>query len=239
MAKQKPSLEKIDKRIEDLFKLNAHLGHKSNRVHPKAKKFIYRIEQGISIIDLVQTVALLDQAKKFVSQLAKNSKTLLFVASKRNVSFLTKEICSANNLPYITIKWPAGFLTNFETLLKNIKKLKKMKEEEEKGEWDKFVKHEQIELKKRLSRLDKFYGGVASIEKMPDAIFIVDTKKEKVAVSEALKIGLPIIAIVDTNVNPDQIDYPIPANDDSPETVKYIIQEIVKEYIKVKKNSKP
>jgi len=237
MSKQKSSKEKIDKRIEQLFKLNAHLGHKSNRIHPRAKKYIYRMERGVSIIDLLKTVALLDEAKKFVSQLAQNLKTILFVATKKNVAALTQEICEANNLPYITVKWPAGFLTNFETLLKNIKKLNQMKEDEEKGAWNKFVKHEQLKLKKQLSRLEKFYAGVASIEKLPDAIFVIDIKKENTAIAEALKINLPTIAIVDTNVDPEKITYPIPANDDSAEAVEYIIREIVEAYTSNKKDT--
>ena len=234
MAKAKITEEKIDKRVEKLFKLNAHLGHKSNRVHPKANKFIYRIENGVSIIDLVKTVAFLDRAKEFVTKLAKDSKVLLFVATEKNVSTITQKICQENNLPYITVKWPAGFLTNFETLLKNIKKLKTMREEKEKGDWNKFVKHEQVKLQKQLTRLEKFYGGIASIEKLPDAIFVIDIKKEKTVVAEALKTNVPIIAVVDTNVDPEKITYPIPANDDSPEAVKYIIKEIVNSY----KNSK-
>jgi len=221
---------KIDERIEALFKLNGHLGHKSNRVHPKAEKFIYKIDNGVSIIDLVKTVALLDEAKKFVSQLSENSKTLLFVATKKNVVAITSKICQENNLPYITVKWPAGFFTNFETLLKNIKKLKTMREEKEKGDWNKFVKHEQVKLQKHLNRLEKFYGGIASIEKIPDAIFIIDIKKEKTAVDEAIKTNIPIIAVVDTNVDPRAVTFPIPANDDSAEAIEYIIREIIKAY---------
>lgn len=231
----KSNLNKIDKRIEELFKLNAHLGHKSNRVHPKAQKFIYRMENGVSVIDLVKTVTLLDKAKNFVSQLAKNSKILLFVATKKNIAALTQKICQENNLPYITVKWQAGFLTNFETLLKNINKLKQMKEEQEKGSWNKFVKHEQVKLKKHLNRLNKFYAGIVSIEKFPDAIFIVDIKKEKTAFAEALITKLPIIAVVDTNIDPQKITYPIPANDDSAEAVEYIIKEIVQAYNQAKK----
>lgn len=229
---------KIDKRIEQLFKLNAHLGHKSNRVHPKATKYIYRMENGVSIIDLVKTVALIDETKKFVTQLAKDSKILLFVATKKNVAAVTHKICQENGLPNITIKWPAGFLTNFDTLLKNIKKLKQMREDKEKGDWNKFVKHEQVKLQKQLAKLEKFYGGIASIEKLPDAIFVIDVKKEKTAVEEGVKTKIPIIAVVDTNIDPRRIDYPIPANDDSAEAVEYIIKEIVNVYTINKQISK-
>lgn len=220
------------KTVEELFKLNAHLGHKSNRIHPKAKKFIYRMENGVSIIDLTKTVQLLDQAKKFVADLAKESKKILFVITKKNVSSLTEKMCKDKNLPYITVKWPAGLLTNFETLLKNINKLKSMKEEKETGGWSKFVKHEQVKLQKHLNRLEKFYGGLISIDRLPDALVVVDIKKEKTAVLEAVRMHIPVVAVVDTNVDPEQIKYPIPANDDSPETVEYIIKELAQAYIK-------
>jgi len=188
------------------------------------------MENGVSIIDLVKTVLQLDEAKKFMVELSKNKKTILFVATKKNTAAITTKICQENNLPYITIKWPAGFLTNFETLLKNIKKLKKMREDKIKGEWSKFVKHEQVKLQKQLNRLEKFYSGIASIEKLPDAIFVIDIKKEKTAVDEALIAKVPIIAIVDTNVDPKMINFPIPANDDSLETIEYIIKELVQAY---------
>jgi small subunit ribosomal protein S2 len=226
----------MDKQIEELFKLNAHLGHKSNRVHPKAKKFIYRMENGVSIIDLVKTVQLLKEAQKFVSDLKAQSKKILFVVTKKNVAFLVEKICQTNNLPYITTKWPAGLLTNFETLLKNINKLKSLQEEKETGGWNKFVKHEQVKLQKKLNRLKKFYGGIISLDRLPDALVIVDIKKEKTAVMEAIKMQIPIIAVVDTNVNPEKIQYPIPANDDSPETIEYIIKELVQSYIKNSKS---
>lgn len=220
-------IDKIDKRIEELFNLNAHLGHKKNRLHPKAKKFIYQIIEGNAIIDLVKTVDLLDKAKEFLKKIVSDNKKILVVATKKNVSSLIKEICRKNNLSYIVNKWPAGLLTNFNTLLKNIKKLKTMLEEKESGQWSKFVKHEQIKLNKKLTRLQKFYEGLINLEKMPDALIIIDIKKEKNALNEAIKMKIPVVAIIDTNVNPDLVTYPIPANDDSPETVEYLIKELI------------
>ncbi len=232
MAKKVIEEAKINDRIEKLFKLNAHLGHKSNRIHPKAKKFIYRIDEGVSIIDLTKTIDLLDKAKKFVADLSAESKKILFVVTKKNIASITEKVCKEKNLPYITVKWPAGLLTNFETLLKNINKLKSMEEEKANGSWNKFVKHEQVKLQKQLNRLNKFYGGLVSVTRLPDALFIVDTKKEKTAILEAVRTNIPVIAIVDTNVDPEQIKFPIPANDDSPETVEFIIKEIAKAYSK-------
>jgi len=234
MVKTDTSETKIDKRIEELFKLSAHLGHKSNRIHPKAKKFIYRMDNGVSIIDLTKTVHLLDQVKKYLAEISSQSKKILFVVTKKNVSAMAEKVCKENNLPFITVKWPAGLLTNFETLLKNVNKLKSMKEAKENGEWNKYVKHEQVKLQKQLNRLEKFYGGLISIDRFPETLIVVDTKKEKTAILEAMRTNIPVIAILDTNVNPEQIKFPIPANDDSPEAVEYLLKEIVDAYVKAK-----
>jgi len=221
-----------EKLVEYLFQRGAHLGHKSNRVHPKAKKYIHSIQNGISIIDLEKTVACLNEAKKFISQAAKNGKNLLVVATKKIVAGQVVEICQKNNVFYITLKWPAGLLTNFDTVHKNVKKLQQLKEEKEKGLWDKLVKHERLKLEKQLRKIEKFYQGIIGLDKLPDILFIVDIRKEKNAVDEAKKLNIPIIAIVDTNVNPDIIDYPIPANDDLLESVKFLVQEIIESYSK-------
>lgn len=221
-----------NKKIEELFNVGAHLGHKKNKVHPKAKKYIYSIDQGVSIINLEKTFDLLEKAKDYIKNLKKEKKTLLIVATKKICSSFIKDICSENNISYINFKWPAGLLTNFETIIKNIKKLKQMKKDEEKGIWNKFVKHEQIRLKKQLKKLEKFYGGIINLEKLPDALFIIDIKKEKNAVKEAKEKNITTVAIVDTNVNPDIVDYPIPGNDDAPSSIEYFVKEIVQAYTK-------
>lgn len=220
--------------LEKLFESGVHLGHKTNRIHPKAKKYIYKIESGTSIIDLTQTVDKLQEAKKFVSNLAKENKTLLVVATKRIASQSVQELCQRHMILNVTIKWPAGLLTNFTTIAKNIKKLIQMKEEKNKGAWDKYVKHEQFELDKELRKLDRIYGGIVNLNKLPDALFIVDVKKEKNAVTEAKKMNIPIVAIVDTNVDPIKISYPLPGNDDAQTAVDYLVKEIVEAYAKGK-----
>lgn len=225
----------INKKVEELFAAGCHLGHKSNKIHPKAKKYIYTIENGTSIIDLTKTVDLLEKAKKFVSDLANANKIILVVVTKRIVSSLASDLCKKNNLPYVTVKWPAGLITNFDMIIKNAKKLKTMKEEKEKGEWNKFVKHEQIMLQKQLNKLEKFYGGIANLENLPDAVFVVDIKKEKNAVKEAREKNIPIVAIADTNVNPDIVDFPIPGNDDVASSIEYFLKEIIDSYVQHKK----
>jgi small subunit ribosomal protein S2 len=220
----------INKKVEELFAAGAHLGHKANRVHPKTNKFIYSFENGVSIIDLTKTADYLEKAKKFVSDLGANGKVLLVVCTKKIASNLTKELCLKSGLPFINTKWPAGLLTNFEMIIKNVKKLNSMKEEKEKGDWNKFVKHEQVKLDKELSKLEKFYGGIADLKKLPDAIFIVDIKKEKNSVKEAGEMKILTVAVTDTNANPDPINYPIPGNDDSITSIEYFLKEIIESY---------
>lgn len=219
-----------NKKVEELFAAGAHLGHKANRVHPKTNKYIYSFENGVSIIDLTKTVDYLEKAKQFVSELGKNEKVLLVVSTKKIASNITQELSQKNGLPYINTKWPAGLLTNFEMIIKNVKKLNSMKEEKEKGEWSQFVKHEQVKLDKELNKLEKFYGGTANLQKLPDAIFVIDIKKEKNSVKEAGEMKIPLVAVTDTNVNPDPIDYPIPGNDDSATSIEYFLKEIIDAY---------
>lgn len=219
-----------DKKVEALFEAGAHLGHKSNRVHPKTNKFIHSFENGVSIIDLTQTVDYLEKAKKFVSELGVNNKILLVVCTKKIASNLTKELCLKSDLPFINTKWPAGLLTNFEMIIKNVKKLNSMKEEKEKGEWNKFVKHEQVQLDKELNKLEKFYGGISNLKKLPDALFIVDIKKEKNSVKESGEMKIATVAVTDTNVNPDPIGFPIPGNDDSITSIEFFLREIIEAY---------
>lgn len=224
----------INTQVEELFKIGAHLGHKKNRVHPKAKKYIYTVESGVSVIDLTKTVELLEKALNFVTKLSKEQKTLLVVVTKRISSQFTKELCQKNMIPYVAVKWPAGLLTNFEMIMKNVKKLIHMKEEKEKGEWNKFVKHEQFKLAKILNRLERFYGGLTELTKLPDALFVIDIKKEKNSVLEAQSHKIPVMAVVDTNVNPDLITYPVPANDDSLPSIEYFVTKVVEAYVKGK-----
>lgn len=222
----------INKKVEELFAAGSHLGHKKNKIHPKAKKYIYSLESGTSIIDLTKTVEFLEKAKKFASDLGNENKVMLVVVTKRIAASTTAKLCKENNIPYVTVKWPAGLITNFEMIIKNAKKLKKMKEDKENGEWNKFVKHEQIKLQKQINKLEKFYGGISNLEKLPDAVFVVDMKKEKNAVKEAKEKKIPVIAVADTNVNPDIVDFPIPGNDDAATSIQYFVKEIIESYVR-------
>lgn len=222
----------LDKKIEELFEASVYLGHRKNKVHPKSKKYIYRFENGVSIIDLRKTVEAIDKAKKFLQQLKKEGKKILLVITKKISDEKIKNLCEKYQIPSITTKWPAGLLTNFETIIKNIKKLKKMREDKENGQWDKFVKHEKVKLEKKLKKLEKFYGGIVNLEKLPDALLVVDIKKEKNAVKEAKEKNIPLVAIVDTNVNPDEVDYPIPGNDDASSSIEYLVNDLLSVFFK-------
>ena len=224
-----------DKELKLLFDAKVHLGHKTNRIHPKAKKNIYTIDNGVSIIDLTKTLEYLNKAKAYIKQLVKDNKTLLIVATKKIVASSIQKVCQENNISHITTKWPAGLLTNFETIKKNVNKLKQMKIDKEEGKWQKLVKHEQSALNKELIKLEKFYGGIINMTKIPDALLIVDIKKEKNSLNEAKKYKIPVIAIADTNVDPDQVTYPIPGNDDSLSSVECLFNELIQPYLKEKK----
>lgn len=218
--------------VKTLFEAELHLGHKKNRLHPKARKFVYRIDNGVSIIDLTQTAKQLDSAIEFLKRSAEENKKMLVVATKKVASALVAEYCKKYNIPYVTVKWLPGLLTNFETIIKNVKKLNEMKAERQSGEWDKLTKHERGQLSKRVARLDKFYGGISMLEKLPDILFVIDIKKEHNAVTEARKSHIPVVAIADTNTDPDDVQYPIVANDDSPKSVEYLIKEIIESFTK-------
>ncbi len=229
--------KQTDSDVQKLFELGAHLGHKKNRLYPKSRKYIYKIINGVSIIDLSQTITQLEEAKKAMTQYALEGKTVLVVATKKVASQFVQDFAQTNNLSSITNKWLPGLLTNFDTIIKNVKKLKDLKEQKTQGEWTKFVKHEQVQLEKQLTKLEKFYGGLEALDKRPDVLFIVDIKKEKNAVKEAIGYHIPVVALVDTNSNPDQVDFPIVANDDAAIVVEHIVREVLESYSKHKKSA--
>lgn len=213
--------------VQDLFDAELHLGHKRNRLHPRARKYVYKMDNGISIIDLTQTVSQVENAVAFLRSLKAENKVILVVATKKVAAPVVAEYCKKNSIPFITAKWLPGLLTNFATLAKNIKKLNDLKTAEAQGEWSALAKHETIKLKKQIARLEKFYGGISTLTAHPDALFIIDSKKEHNAVDEAQKSSIPVVAITDTNTDPDSVTYPIVANDDSPKAIEYVVQQIL------------
>lgn len=220
--------------IERLFNAGVHLGHKKNRLHPKARKYVYKIVNGTAIIDLTQTLSQIEAAQKFLKEQAAEGKSLLVVATKKTVSSFVEGLCKEYGIPFITVKWMPGLLTNFETLMKNVKKMNELEDAKTRGEWDKFVKHERTKLNKELNRLKRLYFGLAQLKKKPDLMILADVRKEKNALNEAQKNSIPVVALLDTNANPDQIAYPIVGNDDSSSSAQLVIKDIIDSYAHAK-----
>ncbi len=222
-------------RAKKLFELGAHLGHRKNRLHPRARKFVFQIIDGVSIIDLEQTVGQIDTAKAFLKKAGSDDMSLLVCATKKTIAPFAAKLAADVNAHYITNKWLPGLFTNFDTIAKNVKKLKTLKDQKMAGEWSKFVKHEQVALEKEMKKLERLYAGIVNMNKTPDAILIIDTKREKNSVTESTKIKIPMVAIVDTNCNPDEVTYPVVINDDTPQAVEAVLTELLSSYKRVAK----
>lgn len=216
--------------LKALLEAGCHFGHKSERWHPKATKFIYQERDGIHIIDLIQTKTALEKAGEFVKQQALVGKQVLFCGTKRQAAATIKEEASRVGASYISVRWIGGFLTNWDQVHKNLEKIRRLKEEETAGAWNKFPKHERVKLGRYLRKLEHFYGGVISLLEPPSALVVVDIKREEVGVREASRMNVPIVAIVDTNSDPTPVDFPVPANDDAVGSIEYLIHYLAEAY---------
>jgi small subunit ribosomal protein S2 len=212
--------------MEDMLKAGMHFGHRTNRWHPKMKQFIFTSKNGIYIIDLKKTQEKLAEALEFMIKLISEGKSVLFVGTKNQVAGPLKKLAEEISQPYIVGKWLGGYLTNFLVVKKSVKKYLDLIEKREAGKLDKYTKKERLEFDREIKKLEMRVGGLASLNKLPDALFVWDIKEEETAVREAQQKNIPIIAICDTNVNPEEVTYPIPANDDSTKTIKLIIDSI-------------
>jgi small subunit ribosomal protein S2 len=199
-----------------------HFGHQASRRHPKMDPFLYTHRNGISIIDLEKTKASLGRAAAFVRDLVAGGGTLMFVGTKRQARTIVEEAAQKAGMPFITDRWIGGLLTNFDHVRGLLAKLRQLKEDRASGDWTKYTKKEQLTLQKEIDRLERFVGGISSMEKLPNALYVIDLKSEKTAVAEARKIGIPIIGICDSNVNPTNVTYPIPANDDATKSIRFM-----------------
>lgn len=210
----------------DMLKSGVHFGHQTSRWHPNMKPYLFGERGGVHIIDLRQTQTKLAEAMAFASQLAKDKKTILFVGTKRQAKVIVKEAAEACGMPHLTERWIGGFLTNFPTVSRLMQRLRKLRSDKKSGALEKYKKHEQMAFDEEIERLEFLIGGVEFLEKTPDALFVVDIKKEGTAIKEAKKIGIPIIAIVDSNTNPLAVTHPIPGNDDATKSIKLITEAI-------------
>lgn len=221
--------------LKDLLEAGCHFGHKVEKWHPKAASFIYGAREGIHIIDLAKTRDGLQKAVEFIRNLGKEGKVVLFVATKRQSKGIVSEAAKRAGLPYLTNRWIGGFLTNWEEVKKNINKLNRMAKELAEGVWKKFPKHEQVKLEKDMHKLDAVYGGVKELSKLPDAVFVIDIKREISCLKETKRCIISTVAIIDTNADPNMVDYPIPANDDAVGSIQYIVDVLAEAYIEGKK----
>jgi len=212
--------------MKQLLEAGVHFGHQTRRWNPKMAKYIFTERNGIYIIDLQKTVKKVDEAYHFVRQLAENGGTMLFVGTKKQAQDSVKEEAERCGMYYINQRWLGGTLTNFATIQKRTERLHQLEKWEEDGTFEVLPKKEVILLRKEKDRLEKFLGGIKNMRKLPDALFIIDPRKERIAVAEARKLGIPIVGIVDTNCDPDEIDYVIPGNDDAIRAVKLLTSKM-------------
>lgn len=212
--------------IEDLLLAGSHFGHLTRRWNPKMKSYIFMERNGIHIIDLKKTVNLVDEACNAISKLSSEGKKILFVGTKKQAKAIIKEQAERCESFYVSERWLGGMLTNFNTVRKSIKKLTSLQKMEVDGSLDKFVKKERLIMMREKEKLEKVLNGISNMTKLPGALFLVDIKKEHIAIDEAKKLNIPIFAIVDTNCDPDPIDYVIPANDDAVKSIEIITRSV-------------
>jgi small subunit ribosomal protein S2 len=201
--------------MKNLLEAGVHFGHQTRRWNPKMKRFIFGERNGIYIIDLQQTLERIDTAYRFVRGLVEDGGTVLFVGTKKQTQEAVQRQADRANCPYVNYRWLGGMLTNFQTVHARVSKLRELEQLVESGETDQMIKKEGLKVKRELAKLERNLGGIRNLERPPDAIFVIDTKKEHIAVTEANRLGIPVIAVVDTNCDPDLIDYVIPGNDDA------------------------
>jgi small subunit ribosomal protein S2 len=220
--------------MKQLLEAGVHFGHQTRRWNPKMKRYIFTERNGIYIIDLQKTVKKVEEAYNTMREIAANGGNILFVGTKKQAQDAIKEEAIRSGMYYVNQRWLGGTLTNFQTIQKRIKRLKDIERMQEDGTFEVLPKKEVVQLKKELERLEKFLGGIKDMKNIPDAIFIVDPRKERIAVAEARKLNIPLIGIVDTNCDPDEIDYVIPANDDAIRAVKLLTSKMADAILEAK-----
>ena len=222
----------VEELIKQLLEAGVHFGHQTKRWSPKMKKFIFGQRSGIYIIDLEKTVQCLNTARDFMRDITARGGKVLFIGTKKQSQMIMEEEAVQSEMFFIKNRWSGGLLTNFQTVRKSLDRLREIERMQENGIWENLKKKEIAKLTKERDKLLFNFGGVREMKEMPQAVFVVDPKKEEIAVREAYKLGIPVIAIIDTNCDPDMIDYPIPGNDDALKSIRiitHLIGESVRE----------
>ncbi|MGM0622261.1 MAG: 30S ribosomal protein S2, partial [Bacteroidota bacterium] len=227
--------------FQELLDAGAHFGHLKRKWNPNMEPYIFMEKNGIHIIDLQKTVIKIDEAAAGLKQIAKSGRKILFVATKKQAKELVAEQVKSVDMPYVTERWPGGMLTNFPTIRKAVKRMISIDKMMKDASWDNLSKREKLQITRKRAKLEKMLGSIADLTRLPAALFIVDVMKEKIAVREARRLGIPVFAIVDTNSNPEDIDFVIPANDDASQSIKLIVgamTDAVKEGLEERKAEK-
>jgi small subunit ribosomal protein S2 len=209
-----------------LLEAGVHFGHQTRRWNPKMSRFIYGERGGIYIVDLEQTLQGLERAYEFVRDVARAGGTVLFVGTKKQAQDVVAEHASRVGMPYVNTRWLGGMLTNFQTIFRRLRRLVELREMERSGAFDFLPKKEVLKLRREKEKLERNLGGIQDLERLPAAIYVIDTKKEHIAVTEANKLGIPVVAIVDTNCDPDEVDYVVPGNDDAIRSISLVTSVI-------------
>lgn len=217
--------------LQDLLEAGAHFGHQPRRWNPKMKGYLYGVRNGVHIFDLVQTKKKLEEACDFIKDLVAGGGAIVFVGTKRQASDVVREEAMRAETPYVSQRWLGGTITNWEQIKRSIDKLQEMKKKKEAGEYKKYTKKENLLLDREIGRLEKFFGGLSDLKKVPEAIFIVDVKREEAAIKEAQMKGLKVIAAVDSNSDPAMVDIVIPINDDAVRAVKLVVSQLAEAVI--------
>jgi len=212
---------------KDLLDAGVHFGHQLRRWNPKSKPFVYDNRNGISIIDLEKTHALLEKACAFAEETVASGKDILFVGTKKQAQEIVREAAVASQMPFCVNRWMGGGLTNFTTIKTSLAKYRKFLKMDQTGELDKLPGKEEAAVRRQMSRMNRNFEGILEIEKLPAALFVIDTKAEEIAVAEANRLGIPVIGLVDTNADPTVVDYPIPGNDDAVKSVRIIVETVM------------
>lgn len=212
--------------LKELLEAGVHFGHQTKKRNPKMKKYIYNERNGIHIIDLQQTIKLFDESSRFVSNAAAQGKTILFVGTKKQAQDAIAEEAARCGMPYVNHRWLGGLLTNFLTLKRSMKKFKELEKLKLDGDFEHFSKKDAAKLEKKYKKMEKLFSGIKDTESLPDVLFIIDPRKEAIAVAEAKKLDVPVVAVVDTNCDPELIDYVIPGNDDAIRAIKLFASRV-------------
>ncbi len=221
----------------EMLKAGVHFGHRTSKWNPKMEPFIFGVRNNIHIIDLEMTVIALNSVLEFVKKVGANGGVILFVGTKKQMSGIIKESAEKINMPFVVNRWIGGLFTNYAVISKQIRLMEELEKDFKEGNFDKYTKKERLNIERKIKKLNEKFGGLRNLKKLPEAIFAVDINEDKIAIAEARNKKIPVIALADTNTDPGMATYPIPANDDALSSVRLIINRIVEEYEKGKRNS--